>query len=659
MSVQFGVWNFDGKPADPAYLRRVEMLLEPFAPDGIASVQRGDLALILGSFRTSSRADGLRPIPFGGSKWMLWDGRIDNPADLAPGTLSGGSRPDDSEMMAELYERRGMDSFAQIVGDWAASICCESEKTLILAKDYLGTRPLFYRIDKSEITWSTILEPLVLLSASRPRISESYLAGWITFFPEDYLSPYEGIYSVPPGSCVEIRPGKVITHRSASFASLKTIRYATDREYEEHFLHVFREAVRRRMDSAGPILAELSGGMDSSAIVCVADTLVASGHAQTSRIDTVTYTDAAEPSWDEMPLVSAVETKRGRPGRHIELRLSEADAVVALPSQFQAVPTTLNSTTAAAEEFASLVSQEKYRVVLSGLGGDEMLGGVPTPIPELADLLARCHGYEFVRQSFRWAVAKKKPVVTVWQNTMSQFSPRNITRTSNASRRFSWFNKEFAERNRPYIGFSQPRLKLFGRLPSLQANLWTLEILGRQFACTPLASRPAYEWRYPFMDRDLVAFCLAIPRSQLVRPHQRRSLMRRALAGLVPSEILERRRKACVTRGLVNSLKNEWNRSSGKQQLFVEELEIVDRAALKTSIHDAEQGRDVAIIPLLRTLTVERWLRGIAEDPQFGKLASIITASPAVSSARNQTHELLGRERPQQKGGDYHDLHQT
>jgi asparagine synthase (glutamine-hydrolysing) len=658
MSVQFGIWNFDGKSVDPAYLRRVEMLFEPFAPDGVASVQRGNLALILGSFKTSSRADGPLPIPFGGSKWMLWDGRIDNPADLARGTLSARSQPEDSEIVADLYERRGVDGFAQIVGDWAASICCESEKTLILAKDYLGTRSLFYRIDKSEIAWSTILEPLVLLSASRPRISESYLAGWITFFPEDHSSPYEGIYSVPPASHVEIRPGKVTTHGYWNFASAKTIRYTTDREYEEHFLHAFREAVRRRIDSTGPVLAELSGGMDSSSIVCMADTLLASGHGQTSRIDTVTYTDASEPSWDELPLVCAVETKRGRPGRHIDLRLSEPDALVAQPSRFQAVPTTLNSTTAAAEEFASLVSEEKYRVVLSGLGGDEMLGGVPTPIPELADLLARCHGYEFVRQSLRWAVAKRTPVVRLWRVTMSQFLPRRISGVSNASHRIPWFNKEFADRNRPYLGFSQPRLKLLGCLPSLQANLWAIEILGRQFACTPLASRPVYEWRYPFMDRDLVAFCLSIPRSQLVRPHQRRSLMRRALTGLVPDEILERRRKAYVSRGLVNSLKNEWNRSSRNQQLFVEELGVVDRAALKTSIHDAEQGRDVAIIPLLRTLTVERWLRGIAADPQFGKLASI-AASPAVSPTRNQTQELLGRERPQQKGGEYHDLHQT
>src|ERR1700678_1171319 len=100
MSVQFGIWNFDGKPVDPSYLRRVEKLLEPFAPDGVSTVQRGNLALILGSFRTSSRVDGPRPIPFGGSKWMLWDGRIDNLADLVRGTLSGRSQPEDSEIVA-------------------------------------------------------------------------------------------------------------------------------------------------------------------------------------------------------------------------------------------------------------------------------------------------------------------------------------------------------------------------------------------------------------------------------------------------------------------------------------------------------------------------------------------------------------------------------
>jgi asparagine synthase (glutamine-hydrolysing) len=655
MSVQFGIWNFDGKVADPAHLQRVKALLAPFAPDGIAAVQRGNLALLLGAFDTGSEADGFVPTHCSSDKWILWDGRIDNRMDLARGAAPTRSRPEDPEIIADLYERRGVDGFAQIVGDWAAAICCESEKTLILAKDYLGMRPLFYRIDGSEVTWCTILDPLVVLSSTAPRLSESYLAGWMTFFPQDHLSPYEGIYSVPPSSVVEIRPGKVMTHRYRSFAALKTIRYTSDRQYEEHFLDVFREAVRRRLNSDEPVLAELSGGMDSSSIVCMADALLTSGNARTSAIETVTYTDASELSWDEMPLVSRVETKRGRTGRHIELKLSESETRATPRLRFQAIPTTLNSTSGAAEEFAALVSQGKHRVVLSGLGGDEMLGGVPTPIPELADLLARCHGYEFVRRSFRWAVAKKTPVLALWRSTVSQFLPRRILRISTASNRIPWFTKDFSDRNKPSIGFSQPRLKLFGRRPSLQGNLWALDILGRQFACMPLASRPPYEWRYPFMDRDLVAFCLSIPREQLVRPHQRRSLMRRALLGIVPHEILERRRKAYVSRGLVNSLKTEWHRSNRVQQLLLEQLGIVDSGALQASIRDAELGHEVQIIPLLRTLTVEQWLRGIAEVPQ---LQSSV-ASSAVSPERVRTNELLGRERPQQKGGDYHDLHQT
>ena len=646
MSVQFGIWNFDGKATDPMHLRRVEMLLRPFAPDGTVTLQRGNLALLLGSLKTSTGTDGLRPIPFGKDKWILWDGRMDNRADLARGTTAARSPQEDPEIIADLFEQRGVDSFAAIVGDWAASICCESEKTLILAKDYLGTRALFYRIDGNQVTWCTILDPLVLLCANRPRFSEPYLAGWMTFFPEDHLSPYEGIYSVPPSSFVEIRPGQATTHRYWSFADVKPIRYATDRQYEEHFLNLFREAVRRRMDSDAPILAELSGGMDSSSIVCMADTLLASGNAETSRIDTVTYTDDSERSWDEMPLVSTVETRRGRIGRHIELRVSEPDRrETPSPPRFQAIPTTLNSTTGAAEEFASLISQGNYRVVLSGLGGDEMLGGVPTPIPELADLLARWHGYEFVRQSFRWAVAKKKPLITLWRSTLSQFLPRDITRTSNAANRIPWFKKDFCERNESYIGFSQPRLKLFGRLPSLQVNLWALDILGRQFACTPLASRPPYEWRYPFMDRDLVAFCLSIPREQLVRPHQRRSLMRRALVGTVPNEILERRRKAYVSRGLVNSVKTEWDRSRRDKRLLVEELGIVDSSALTASVRDAEQGREISIVPLLRTLTIEHWLRGMADEPSLGTFQSL-TSPLAVSPKSIESHELLGRERP-------------
>ena len=81
-----------------------------------------------------------------------------------------------------------------------------------------------------------------------------------------------------------------------------------------------REAVRRRLRSDSPILAELSGGMDSSSIVCMADTIIARGNAETPRLDTLSYYDDSEPNWNERPYFTKVEEKRGRTGCHIDVR---------------------------------------------------------------------------------------------------------------------------------------------------------------------------------------------------------------------------------------------------------------------------------------------------------------------------------------------------
>jgi|SRR6266480_2909100 len=88
------------------------------------------------------------------------------------------------------------------------------------------------------------------------------------------------------------------------------------------------------------------------------------------------------------------------------------------------------------------------------------------------------------------------------------------------------------------------RLSVFGPRPSFQANLNTLANLRRQINVNNLSKVACFEKRYPYLDRGLLEFVYSIPREQLVRPGQRRSLMRRALVGIVPKEILERRRKA-------------------------------------------------------------------------------------------------------------------
>jgi asparagine synthase (glutamine-hydrolysing) len=158
-----------------------------------------------------------------------------------------------------------------------------------------------------------------------------------------------------------------------------------------------------------------------------------------------------------------------------------------------------------------------------------------------------------------------------------------------------------------------------------------------------LESDPTFEWRYPFLDRELVSFCFAIPREQMVRPYERRSLMRRALADAVPRQILERKRKAYVSRALVKVIGGEYERLRASKPLRVEELGIVDCGELENAVQNAEQGRDVATVSLLRTLALEDWLRelGNQQPPSRG---IVFRKDYAIRVVRCSDQELLGRE---------------
>src|SRR6266699_275968 len=320
MSLQFGRWNFDGKPVDRDHLEKVKPVLAPYGPDDAGSYSKGNISILYHAFHTTKESHReTQPHVTSSGAILTWDGRLDNRADLIRqlgDVVTIGST--DVEIVAAACERWS-DCFAMLVGDWALSIWNPNNRSLILAKDPIGTRHLYYSIDKDQVTWSTILDPLVLFAGKTFALCEEYIAGWFSFFPAAHLTPYVGIHSVPPSSTVLIRTGKHTISRYWDFDPDKKIRYRTDGEYEEHFRAVFAEAVRRRLRSDSPILAELSGGMDSSSIVCMADTISARGTAETPRLDTISYYDDSEPNWNERPYFAKVEEKRGRTGWHVDV----------------------------------------------------------------------------------------------------------------------------------------------------------------------------------------------------------------------------------------------------------------------------------------------------------------------------------------------------
>jgi asparagine synthase (glutamine-hydrolysing) len=613
MSVQFGRWNFDGKPVDRDYLEKVKASLAPYGPDHAGSYSKDNVSILYHAFHTTkeSRRETQPHVTESGAI-LTWDGRLDNRADLIhhlSDVLTVAST--DVEIVTAAYESWLEGCFARLIGDWAISIWNPSTRSLVLAKDPLGTRHLYYSFDNEHVAWSSILDPLVLLARKTFKISEEYIAGWLSFNPAAHLTPYVGIHSVPPSCSVLVRRGWHTVRKYWDFDPEKRIHYGRDAEYEEHFRTVFGEAVRRRLRSDSPILAELSGGMDSSSIVCMADTIIAGGALETSRLDTISCYDDSDSSWNERPYFTKVEEKLGRTGCHVDAASQQMFIFDLENGLFEPTPVCAAShLDGVAKQFISCVQSHGNRVVLSGVGGDEVMGGVPTATPQLQDLFAEVRFRELARQLKVWALSTRKPWFHLLVEAIREFLPVALVGASKFRQPATWLNPSFIRRNRLALAGYPERLRFFGSRPTFQATMSTLDALRRQLACKTSAQKPPYEKRYPYLDLSLLEFVFSIPREQLIRAGQRRSLMRRALVGIVPNEILNRKRKAFVARRPRTAISAQWaSLLALSQHMSSSSLGIVHQDRFIESLQNAKNNNKVPLVLLMRTILLEVWLR--------------------------------------------------
>src|ERR1700677_101456 len=618
MSVQFGIWNFEGQPPAPDYIEKVSATLAPYGPDSNEAYSKGGLDILYRAFHTTkeSRRETQPHISSSGSV-IAWDGHLDNRAELVSelrDALAFDST--DIAIVAAAYERWGANCFAKLIGDWALSIWSAIHRSLILAKDPIGTRHLYYSFDNNQVAWSTILEPLVRLAGKSFALNEEYIAGWFSMFPAVDLTPCVGIHSVPPSSSVLVRPGKHAVSKYWDFDPKNKIRYRTEAEYEEHFRLVFATAVQRKLRSDKPVLAELSGGRDSSSIVCMADTIIVRGTIDAPRLDTISYYDDSEPNWNERPYFTKVEEKRGRTGWHVNVGAQDPENIQASDPPPESVHARFVPTPGydgrTAPYFRMCMASQGNRVVLSGIGGDEVMGGVPTPTPELENLLARAQFGALAHQLKVWALEKRRPWFHLFWEATRGFFPPALVGVPKYMRPVPWLQARFVKRQWAALTGYPSKAKLFGPLPSFQANVGTLDALRRQLARTALPFEPPYEKRYPCLDRGLLEFMFAIPREQLVRPTQRRSLMRRALVGLVRDEILNRKTKAFVARSPMVAISNDWAHfAEMTHNMLSSSLGIVRPELISEALLKVRRGETVPIVTLRRTLYLECWLKDL------------------------------------------------
>jgi asparagine synthase (glutamine-hydrolysing) len=634
MSVQFGTCKFDGKPVDPQDFDEVRPVLAPYGPDGEGCLCKDSVGVFYRAlYNTRESRLETQPLVTASGAIVTWDGRLDNREELIRRLgCDASSVATDPGIVAAAYERWGSESFAKLIGDWALSIWDERARSLILAKDFSGTRHLYFHREENCVTWCTILDPLVQFAGHRFELEEEYIAGWLSSLPAPHLTPFAGIHSVRPACYTIFSRDATSVIKYWDFDPGKKIRYRSDSDYEEHFRIVFAESVGRRLRSHFPVLAELSGGMDSSSIVCMADEIIRWGSAPTSRLDTISYYDDSEANWNERPYFTEVEKKTGRTGKHVDVSSQRYFQFNTSGCPFAATPASTHWPSEASRALSASILLQGSRTLLSGIGGDEFMGGVPNPLPELTDHLATGKFVTFFRQLESWALYQRKPCFYLLAEIVKSFLRPAFAGSRRATFQAPWLGPKLTRK--PWSSFSDHdwTQKLPGSLPSFEETRSALSHTRRQMETAPLPENPAYERRYPYLDRDLLEFVCAIPPEQLVRPGHRRSLMRRALAGIVPGAILNRKRKALVMRGPVHALSRE--KASVKaltEHMLAASMGFLEPSLLERAIQKGWRGGEISVMQLLRTLELECWLRGMAPKLVNGEKAAASQATTSLS----------------------------
>jgi asparagine synthase (glutamine-hydrolysing) len=621
MSILFGVRAADGESVAEEQLQRLAQATGRYATDGTFVLVRANVGMGFQPCYTHERSKlDAQPAVAARGNMLSFDGRLDNHEELRVELEMPHKSMPDSEIILAAFERWGESCFSRLVGDWALALWSNSDRVLYLARDHAGTRTLYYELAQGRVRWSTHLETFFVDSSGRD-IDEVYAASYLAGLSIGELTPYEHVRAVPPAHFIRIE-GQSISRKQhwSCWRARDEIRYRSDDDYEEHFFSLFKGAIRRRTGNGVPVVAQLSGGMDSSSIVCVSDVLQREASSSSDDldqlIDTVSYYDDSEPGWDERPFFTAVEAVRGKPGMHFETSFANR-TFSPLPGSVGRYmwPGSDSSSFAQEEALAHLLKGKGIRAVLSGLGGDELLGGVPTGTPELADLLVQGKFGVLCAQAFRWCLPTRTPlfyeIIDTGKSTWTAYSGSRQRRNIAPAWVSSQLKKSLRSRQPDSASISDrlrhPPSQIFAG-EAWESILGSLPHLQPGILCR-------YEFRYPYLDRDLVDFLLAIPRTQLVRPGRRRFMMRNAMKGIVPDAVLERKRKASVQRSpLIAFLLHHQTLNELFSSPLVAEMDFVDLPLVHAALERVWSSNTTAEWPsLLRLINLEIWLRGYGE----------------------------------------------
>ncbi|HEY0872891.1 MAG TPA: asparagine synthetase B [Vicinamibacterales bacterium] len=630
MSAQAGVFHFDGRPIAPEAPRRLQRALAPFGPDRGGEYVAPGLAMVHRALHVTPEDLGERqPFISALGHVLTWDGRLDNREDLRLQLWRElGDDLGDAALAMAVFERWGIQGFAKLIGDWSLALWDATTRTLHLASDYMGVRPLYYAADADGVRWSSTLGTLVRPIRDIGDIEPRFVVGFLTFAMPPEVTPYPGVRSVPPAHVVSWSASGTQTRTRYWSLSPARVRDAAPHACAEQLRHLLADAVRGRLRSIRPVWAELSGGLDSSTIVCLAHALLAQGVAPSPALRTISYVSDSSRESDERPFIAAVETAIGRSGLHLRAEdcIGAVDCERGWVTPFHVTDTGL--------EMLRSVRREGGRTVLSGSAGDLFMGNaIDNSLAALDELLLHWRPAGFIRELRAWSKATRKTIWHLAWRMLSLFAPERIrvsralwhalthhghmrggTLEAGAAELFllragaiELWKDEVVRRARLHRAFrSAPHLPL----------LEGIEQLSHGRALPTSSEFPGVSVTFPYVHRPLVELVTSMPSRVLCAPGRPRALMHEAVDILLPEKIRRRFSKGYAAPLLARSSQRFARRYRGNAgALGLVRGGYVDAARLEAMLARLDHGACKALHNLPRIVVLERWLEMSRQAP--------------------------------------------
>jgi asparagine synthase (glutamine-hydrolysing) len=600
-----GIYYFDSRPVsyeDAAWVRR-----------GLAD-SRGGPARLMGAagllmgYAASPFEEATPPEYVTGDDGICaWDGRLDNRGDVVALLGHDVAGCSNSALALKLYQTKGAGGLGDLIGDWSLAMWDPASRGVLLASDYAGIRPLYYCRTADCLMWASCLWHLVRWTG-RNEIDEEYAASFLTQRSAVNRTPYRGIYPVPPGHAVCATPGGVSTRSFWDLPVHRETRFENRECYEEQLRNLFRESVSVRLATDTPTCADLSGGLDSSSIVCMADSIAQERCNSVLRPVTFTYT--CKGSTDEK-YVRAVERARNVTGIHLDL---EQHPFVALQQTGRAAPAWWEPRLT---ELAGQLADIGSGVYLTGQLGDLVMGNTVDDSNQVADYVHRGQWWRAAREAFEWSRALRVPIYPIlWRALRSNYSswtPAMDSGLSNEVSGYAHVDSLTKELRKRVPGMEQNGLRKCSWQQASPGRRWRFravsEMLEARILQTP-ESLQHISYTHPFAHRPLVEFMLTIPPAEICRPGEPRRLMRRAFGQLLPPAVLRRKSKAVYTsayRQALMPLATELLAKPGNIRLV--DLGYVDGASITERLTGFVQGLACNEPQLRQVLLLEFWLR--------------------------------------------------